>query len=307
MQNKTVAVVSNNNEAVKNVKEKLEKNGYGFILADLGRKEKRKEFFENQPQPRLRGFKIEEKERKNLSKKIKKLNVILDNLLERKNRQANLTKEIEDYKLEQKYFDEYYKNQDIKKIKTLDFYNKTDDRIIQFLIDTQMKKEDKIKSEKLYKWKIFLKYGLKDIKQFDEDFIENVLALQREFYKIKIEKLQKELENINNVLKDINFRNYKKVIKKFQKNCLKALYEKYKYIHNNYTYDNYQSKMKKFVESYPVILSTTYSLRNSIPNDYLLDYLIIDESSQVDLLTGVLAISKAKNVIIVGDTNNYLK
>lgn len=123
--------------------------------------------------------------------------MILDNLLERKNRQANLTKEIEDYKLEQKYFDEYYKNQDIKKIKTLDFYNKTDDRIIQFLIDTQMKKEDKIKSEKLYKWKIFLKYGLKDIKQFDEDFIENVLALQREFYKIKIEKLQKELENIN--------------------------------------------------------------------------------------------------------------
>lgn len=92
MQNKTVAVVSNNNEAVKNVKEKLEKNGYGFILADLGRKEKRKEFFENQPQPRLRGFKIEEKERRNLSKKIKKLNVILDNLLEKKNRQANLEK-----------------------------------------------------------------------------------------------------------------------------------------------------------------------------------------------------------------------
>lgn len=303
MQNKTVAVVSNNNEAVKNVKEKLEKNGYGFILADLGRKEKRKEFFENQPQPRLRGFKIEEKERKNLSKKIKKLNVILDNLLERKNRQANLTKEIEDYKLEQKYFDEYYKNQDIKKIKTLDFYNKTDDRIIQFLIDTQMKKEDKIKSEKLYKWKIFFKYGLKDIKQFDEDFIENVLALQREFYKIKIEKLQKELENINNVLKRYKFSELQKSHQEISEKLFKnALYEKYKYIHNNYTYDNYQSKMKKFVESYPVILSTTYSLRNSIPNDYLLDYLIIDESSQVDLLTGVLAISKAKNVIIVGDT-----
>ena len=73
--------------------------------------------------------------------------MILDNLLEKKNRQANLAKEIEDYKLEQKYFDEYYKNQDIKKIKTIDFYNKTDDRIIQFLIDTQMKKEDKIKSK----------------------------------------------------------------------------------------------------------------------------------------------------------------
>ena len=40
-----------------------------LFLADLGRKEKRKEFFENQHQPRLRGFKIEEKERRNLSKK----------------------------------------------------------------------------------------------------------------------------------------------------------------------------------------------------------------------------------------------
>lgn len=110
--------------------------------------------------------------------------MILDNLLEKKNRQANLAKEIEDYKLEKKYFDEYYKNQDIKKIKTLDFYNKTDDRIIQFLIDTQMKKEDKINLKKLYKENIF-KIWLKDIKQFDEEFIENVLALQREFYKIK--------------------------------------------------------------------------------------------------------------------------
>ena len=41
MQNKTVAIVSNNNEAVKNVKDKLEKNGYGFFVADLGRNEKR--------------------------------------------------------------------------------------------------------------------------------------------------------------------------------------------------------------------------------------------------------------------------
>lgn len=44
MQGKSVAVVSNNNEAVKNVKNKLEKNGYGFIVADLGRKQKREKF-----------------------------------------------------------------------------------------------------------------------------------------------------------------------------------------------------------------------------------------------------------------------
>lgn len=34
MENKTIAVVSNNNEAVKNIKDKLEKSGYGFIVAN---------------------------------------------------------------------------------------------------------------------------------------------------------------------------------------------------------------------------------------------------------------------------------
>lgn len=47
MQNKTIAVVSNNNEAVKNVKDKLEKNGYGFIVADLGKKLKENVFLIN--------------------------------------------------------------------------------------------------------------------------------------------------------------------------------------------------------------------------------------------------------------------
>ncbi|WP_425756535.1 AAA domain-containing protein [Ihubacter sp. rT4E-8] len=48
-------------------------------------------------------------------------------------------------------------------------------------------------------------------------------------------------------------------------------------------------------------MSTTHSLRRSIPENYLLDYVIIDEASQVDLITGVLALSCCKNAIIVGD------
>lgn len=36
-------------------------------------------------------------------------------------------------------------------------------------------------------------------------------------------------------------------------------------------------------------------------NNALFDYIIIDESSQVDILTGVLALSIAKNAVIVDD------
>lgn len=43
-------------------------------------------------------------------------------------------------------------------------------------------------------------------------------------------------------------------------------------------------------------------MRRSIPQNYLLDYVIIDEASQVDLITGVLAFFCCRNVIVVGDT-----
>ena len=53
---------------------------------------------------------------------------------------------------------------------------------------------------------------------------------------------------------------------------------------------------------YPVILSTTFSSRNSLNSDVVYDYLIMDEASQVDIATGALALSCARNVVIVGDT-----
>lgn len=37
---------------------------------------------------------------------------------------------------------------------------------------------------------------------------------------------------------------------------------------------------------YPVILSTTFSSRNSLNSDVVYDYFIIDEASQIDIATG---------------------
>ena len=53
---------------------------------------------------------------------------------------------------------------------------------------------------------------------------------------------------------------------------------------------------------YPVILSTTFSSRNSLNSNVVYDYLIMDETSQVDIATGALALSSARNAVIVGDT-----
>jgi superfamily I DNA and/or RNA helicase len=49
------------------------------------------------------------------------------------------------------------------------------------------------------------------------------------------------------------------------------------------------------------VLSTTDSIINNKSESELFDYLIVDEASQVDLLTGFLSMSCAKNIVVVGD------
>ena len=58
-----------------------------------------------------------------------------------------------------------------------------------------------------------------------------------------------------------------------------------------------------FANEYPVILSTTFSSRATIGQgtEFLFDYVIMDEASQVDVVTGALALSCARNAVIVGD------
>ena len=50
-----------------------------------------------------------------------------------------------------------------------------------------------------------------------------------------------------------------------------------------------------------MVLSTTYSIKGTLSIEHIYDYLIVDEASQVDLATGVLAFSCARNIVIVGD------
>ena len=65
---------------------------------------------------------------------------------------------------------------------------------------------------------------------------------------------------------------------------------------------NYRTHFRAFVERYPVVLSTTHSLCASIGAGHLLDYVIIDESSQVDILTAAVCCACCRNIVIIGDS-----
>ena len=59
-----------------------------------------------------------------------------------------------------------------------------------------------------------------------------------------------------------------------------------------------------FIREYPVVLSTTFSAKNTLGSNLcpiMYDYLIMDEASQVDVVTGALALYSSRNAVIVGD------
>ena len=69
-----------------------------------------------------------------------------------------------------------------------------------------------------------------------------------------------------------------------------------------FTMQNYRTYFRTFVERYPIVLSTTHSLCASIGAGHLLDYVIIDESSQVDILTAAVCCACCRNIVIIGDS-----
>ena len=68
-----------------------------------------------------------------------------------------------------------------------------------------------------------------------------------------------------------------------------------------FTVADLRHRPERFVKEYPIVFSTTHAIKSSLNENYKYDYIIMDESSQVDLITGILALSVAKNAVIVGD------
>lgn len=305
MQGKKVAVVSGNNAAVLNVQEKMERQGYHFFVASLGKQENKKKFFSNLPKWDVSEWSSELSEDE-LNAKLQGLDQRIQRLMELDREKAQLMQKLSAYLLEQEHFEHYYARQDISPIEKWSFYRQTPKRILEFMKDSFLAVEMKRKYKLLYQFKLFFRHGFTDFKRLKEQGLEVILNVQREFYTLKVEELSDRIQELE---KDLESQDYQALMDQHQQLSetlfRHRLHEKY---HNRsavgcnektYTHNN---KFKTFIEHYPIVLSTTHSLRNCIPANYLFDYCIIDESSQVDLLTGALALSCCKQAIIVGDT-----
>ena len=306
--NKTVAVVSNNNSATANVLEKLQEYGVDFIAAYLGNRKNREKFFAEQTlsYPDMSSWGIGFVAYREIKETLIKSGKKLAEMFEKRNRVAVLQQELSAVLVEQEHFEIYSNETDIGVAPYRSLYQHSADIIMQLWLDYQLMVEKNNHVPLKYKLKNLLRYGIVSF-SFYKNSNESVIALfQRLYYERKVKELKAEIRTLTEQLERYHF---ERVIKEYTDNSMllfKAkLAERFKNtkVRQSFTSDALWKEQifASFIREYPVILSTTHSLRSCASINYLFDYVIIDEASQVDIVTGALALSCARNAVIVGD------
>ncbi|NMA64553.1 MAG: AAA family ATPase [Syntrophomonadaceae bacterium] len=305
MNRKTVAVVSNNNSATANVLEKLQQYNVDFIAAYLGNKENKEKFFaETHNYPDMTTWVMDTADYKAVEKTLEASGKKLMEMLEVKNRAAALKQELSALSVEKEYFDTYYTEtiEEIKPYRSL-FPHKSNTILALWLDYQQMAEKDNHVTLK-HKLKYLLRYGIISFSLYKNTNETVIALLQKLYYERRIKELEEQTQALTARLESYQF---DKAIKEYSENSMKLFKAQLaKRFTNNkmrmaFTRDSLWKDFSSFIQEYPVILSTTHSLRSCASKDYLFDYVIMDEASQVDIVTGALALSSAKNAVIVGD------
>lgn len=312
MRGESVAVVSSNNSATKNVLDKLEKYKVGFIAAYLGSRDNKQTFINEQKNksfPNFAEWKLSVEKKNDVDIKLKSLFEKLNENLQRKNELSHLKQELDSIELEYKHFENNLQSAD-SNLFTQFLKNKNSDTILDIWLYLENYKfiDKYCGTNKLKKWLkriiFYAKYGIVDKSAFDTSAETDILHFCRKyFYDKKTAEIKSAVDTIEKELKEFDF---DRKMKEYSELSLLVFQDKLarKYEGKEKTVfeiDTLWKNSGKFIEEYPVILSTTYSVRSSLSHRIMYDYVIIDEASQVNLATGALALSCAKKAVIVGD------
>ncbi|MFH5837175.1 AAA domain-containing protein [Proteiniclasticum sp. C24MP] len=304
MQGKTVLVVSNNNSAIANVEEKLSSDRYdlGFLVASLGNSENKNQFIQRQSgtYPVIEGWKADEEKKGFFHRGIRKVSLELHEVFQRQERLAMTRQEMESLETEIRHFKRYCEETGITlKRKSIPHSSKKMMRIWQQCYAYE--EEDK-KIPFWFKLKNMRIIGISDWRLYKKKLPEVITHFQQLYYDAKESELKAEIHALSDGLKS----DHDKMdhLTKLSMDYLKAeLYEKFgkKRDRKVFEGEDLWKHPREIIEEYPIVLSTTFSSKSSLGKDVMFDYLIMDEASQVDVTTGALALSCAKNAVIVGD------
>lgn len=297
LRGQTVAILSNNNSAVGNVYEKLGKCGLDYLVASLGSKQNREGFFVAQPT-----VPAEEPESPPDMESLQKTLAQLKQYLTAHNSVARLKAEIDEAAVERRHLTKWQEDYGIRSGESLRrpklSAQKTADLIayLTHLGGGRLGLRNR--------FELFLKFKILRVKAFAEKERRRaaVQALQMQYYDNLLDEKEAELARGETTLASGNFKELLEAMTTGSMKHLKA------HLHRNvrdaepFEQDTYRRQFDAFLKRFPILTSSTHSIVNSLASGAVLDYVIIDEASQQDIVPGILALGCAKNAVIVGDS-----
>ena len=305
---KTVQVVSNNNSATTNVLEKLSKYNMDFLVASLGNSKNKTGFIHEQKgkyPSAIQHWALDTSDSTSFFEEVRKRSEELEEIFEKQKQLALDIQKLQELKIEFQYFKRYLNETDQDPL-GIKIRRKLKSNII---LQLWQKCQNFLDSGKnlsfFFKFKSRFIYGIANWDFYHKEMAQIVVLMQSLFYTTKRTELISEIEYLKKTLANCD---QKKKIEDFSEmsmQYLKAILKR-RYGQTSdrkmFSEDDLWKNPREVQKEYPIVLSTTFSARSSLCKDAEFDYLIMDEASQVDVATGALALSCAKNAVIVGDT-----
>jgi len=217
---------------------------------------------------------------------------------------AKVRSKIEEYSLEAAHLERRAESSILPDLSELPLLRKSSRRILDYLAETTVCPDlpEGIKGV-IPRVRRYFKYGR--TKGVDASDADTILGLERAFYAKRIEELKQEERRWRS---EVGNRGSEEVRAQYQKasRSLLDLVLRQRYLNSvrpkfDKKENTIQKRTSEFLSEYPVVLTTCHSIRRNLPERHLLDWVIIDEATQVNLHAAVLAMSKARNVVVVGD------
>lgn len=293
IRNMNCQVVSNNNTAIENIEEKLTKYNLEFITALLGKASNKEIFIQNQKIEIPSFTEYENIEIKDIKEKLDNNREIVKRIYNSKQFIATMVQRKNELLLEYDHFKDNLKFQ-TKKIFGIKRINY---RKLHVIWNELLNLEE---ISFLNKMKYVFIYRIGTFEFYNNDIEIIINSIQNELYKNEIKVLEEKINNEKHFVEE-NKNIEQEFISLSMDYLKKSLSIKYKNKRKVYTKNEISKNYNLFLKDYPVILSTTYSSRNTFDDNMKFDYIIMDEASQIDVVTGTLALSSSKYAIVIGD------
>lgn len=314
------------NAAVDNIKDKLDAAGYGFVAARIGNKREIRAFIDNQEDLRRRraewltqppaplpspvavgpGAPAEDLSAHlavDLLGAVAESEQRLTSVWRMSRDLATVRGRIEAYTLESSHFEHRTRGETLPDLAHLPLLRRHSGRILDYLAETAVLPDlPRGPAGLIPRIRRYLKYG--SLKDIDPRDTAAVLCVERAFYSARLTELRQEEQRLIDLMGSADaagIRNHHEALSTaLLDRSLRQRFAGQRPVHFGDA-PSIRAKTPDFLAAYPVVLTTCHSIRWNLAKQTLLDWVIIDEATQTGLPAAAVAMSMARNVVVVGD------